>query len=233
MLNLTNGRMLSSESIQIRAGDKNYYPHKAIICNVVPFFLKKFGDQLALPAGVITLSGVDSEVLELFLSWLYKGEAGLENGRKDIAVYIKLYLLASAWILPGLMDSILSIVDDKIGDKYQEQPLKLLISIKNVLQSYDYTSNSLSELNECLVKLILATVESCKRVGDHWKDTFSSILEAHQPFAAKIAIAYAARPSPTTVQNKDSEHQRRFAKSFYEHLAYRQSLRDKYDRRDV
>lgn len=233
MLKLINGRMLSSETIQIRAGYKNYYPHKALICKIAPFFPKKFGDQLALPAGLVILSGVDSEVFELFLSWLYKGEAGLENGKKDVAVYIKLYLLASAWILPDLMDSILSILNDEFQARDQEQPIELLVSIKNILQSREFVMNTLLELNDCLVKLILATIENCKRVGDQWEDTFSSILEAHPPFAAKIAIAYAKQPSSTIVQNKDSEHKRRSAKSFYERLAYKQSLRDKYGRRNV
>ncbi|MCJ1355033.1 MAG: hypothetical protein MMC33_005024 [Icmadophila ericetorum] len=190
--------MLSSGPVQICIENKKYYPHKALICGVVPHFAGAYKVQLADDGAVLTFPNMSHpEVFEVFLSWLYKGEAGLTYGKKNaVIIYVKLYILASEWKSPDLMDSILTILAEKSNAKGSGDALGTLKSIEYLLGKPDYEVGKWPRLDDCLVKLTIAMIENSKQGNDSWQELVNSILgRPHESFAAKIALAYVMGPT--------------------------------------
>ncbi|MCJ1477452.1 hypothetical protein MMC13_006123 [Lambiella insularis] len=105
--------LMASPTVTLFVGPKRkaFIVHKDLLCHVVPYFAKAFNNVFRESRDKeMYLAEENPASIELFMTWLYRGSAGLAltetNIVADTVNFTNLYITADKWCLPVLQNSL-------------------------------------------------------------------------------------------------------------------------------
>ena len=178
-----NNYPASSPTILILVGPtrKSFAAHKALLCQLVPYFATAFTGAFAEASiSEIYLADEDPAAIELFISWLYRGSPGLAASGDDLVPLVKLYVLADLWCLPTLQNNLM---DFLIG-YFREHAAEGLQAMREVVKVCYFEISLLKMLKRMLM---FHAVELVFKVGTDNGDV-QGLLRCDVNFATDLAF---------------------------------------------
>ena len=161
---------------------RSYPVHKDLLEYCSDYFAKALGNSSKEPEqDKIYLAEESPAAVELFISWLYRGDDVLVATETSLAVLLELYITADKWCLTEVQDAVVA----STRTWFDENPDKGFESLEPLIKKY---YSCLRKLHYVRYRSILQfyAIEPC--LFDNGKiEGFHRCVAAHETFAREIA----------------------------------------------
>ena len=156
--------------------------HKGLLCHLSVYFDKAFnGSFQEAEKAEIHLAEEDPAVIELLISWLYRGADALVATKDSVAILLRLYIAADKWCLPAVQDAVIRSTGTWF-DLNSDKAITVLWYL--VLVYYDCLPNSTADPYRGLI--LLYTIKAYRK-NHRVKDSIEwECLTTHREFARDL-----------------------------------------------